>query len=606
MRLQAFQIANYKSVQNTELTYVSDKDGITVLAGQNESGKSSVLQALSDFETGALHTDARRELDGDDTNPIIQCQFLLESSDKDSLLSEEVNHEDWGELYQAVRKELLKNKALTLVRSFEGDNAYLKLLDDQSNIMQGLIDGIEIKDADEEPADTSVSTTTATTVQSAVATPAPTETAKKPKSPPSVDDIVKAIHRYTPAIIFFDDQQDLLPKSIKAAELESKTDTAKGYNAVRNIEKAFGISLLDLDKSSSRPSRTKKQTGFNQTVTADFKDFWTQKIHGDNKVDIEIAYHEGAGDGGVYEFYVLTKTDERLYPDQRSKGFQWYLSFYLELKAQSKKNPIILFDEPGLYLHSKAQADIKKLFEELAKNGCQIVYSTHSPYLIDVDKLNRVRLIINDKKTGTQVEKITSDKLKGKKLDALKPIIDAMGLEIAGQLSPVNDKNVIVEGISDFYYFQAMRKLLSRDDSYCFIPSQGAQNSHLLMELCIGWGVNWQMVFDHDEASKIAQDKITKSFGDEVQEKIYTLVGYAGIENIFGLRDIKLVNSSASIVKGDDKAQYIQANLGGKELFARQFLDQVNAGVITKDKLTKQAVDEFTKAFDTIEERFNI
>lgn len=606
MRLQAFQVINYKSIQNTGLTYLSDKDGITVLAGQNESGKSSILQALSDFETGTLHTDARRELDGDDTNPMVQCQFLLESSDKDSLLSEEVDHEDWGELYQAVRKELLRNKDLTLIRSFEGDNIHLKLLDDQSNIIQGLIDGIEIKDADEEPTDTSVSTTTATTVPSAIATPAPVETAKKPKLPPSVDDIIEAIHHYTPAIIFFDDQQDLLPKSIKAAELENNTDTVKGYNAVRNIEKAFSINLLDLDKSSSRPNRTKKQTGFNQTVTADFKDFWTQKIHGDNKVDIEIAYHEGAGDGGVYEFYVLTKTDERLYPDQRSKGFQWYLSFYLELKAQSKVNPIILFDEPGLYLHSKAQADIKRLFEELAKNGCQIAYSTHSPYLIDVDKLNRVRLIVNDKKAGTLVEKITSDKLKGKKVDALKPIIDAMGLEIAGQLSPVNDKNVIVEGISDFYYFQAMRKLLSKDDNYSFIPSQGAQNSHLLMELCIGWGVDWQMIFDDDEASKIAQGKIIKSFGDDIKEKIYTLTGCAGIENIFGVTDIKLVNSSVSLTKDDDKAKYIQANLGGKELFARQFLDQVNAGTITKDKLTKQTVDEFTKVFDTIEERFKV
>ncbi len=114
-------------------------------------------------------------------------------------------------------------------------------------------------------------------------------------------------------------------------------------------------------------------------------------------------------------------------------------------------------------------------------------------------------------------------------MDALKPIIDAVGLEVAHPFSPVNNKNVILEGIADFNYFSAMKNLLDIKDDFNFVPSMGASNIHLLVELCIGWGLDWVIIFDDGKASNTAGGKIGNSLFDrndnEIGEKIYRLKG---------------------------------------------------------------------------------
>lgn len=73
--------------------------------------------------------------------------------------------------------------------------------------------------------------------------------------------------------------------------------------------------------------------------------------------------------------------------------------FYALQKLQDNlNNYILLIDEPGQGLHEKAQEDVKKVIEDLATKGMQIVYSTHNPKLIDVDdKITRLRLVYQDK-----------------------------------------------------------------------------------------------------------------------------------------------------------------------------------------------------------------
>jgi hypothetical protein len=613
MRLIAFQIKNYKSIKDTGLCYLSDLDRISVLAGQNESGKSSVLQAIYDFEMGDLRPDAERLLDDEEGSPEVTCIFQFEEEDKEQLLSKEVaDGASFPDLYREVRGILAKKTRLTLRRVFDTSNPSIMFEDADLAKIEQLLEKYKAKEqeltanAEEAPA-IAQPTAPATAVASSTTATVETTPPAKAVELPSLKTIASKVHSYTPVIVLFDDQQDLLPPSILISDLVEKKDSAQGYQAVMNLQKAFGLDLVALDQATALAKRLKQQDNYSQTVTADFREYWTQKIHGDNKVTLEIAHREGSGNGASLEFYVLTRDQERLHPAQRSRGFQWYLSFYLELKAQSKENNqglVILFDEPGLYLHATAQANIKTLFEELTKNTCQIVYTTHSPYLIDVDKLNRIRLIINDNKQGTLVEKVTSDKLKGKKLDSLKPIIDAMGMEVATYLTPIAKQNVIVEGISDFYYFTAFKKLLERTGEYSFLPAQGAQNSHLLMELCIGWNIDWQLVFDDDKESQDALKKIQEQFGDEdIQDKVYLLQDCAGIENVFMLSDLKLVDSKITSIPNNDNAKYIQEH-GGKELFARLFLDKVNAGTIDVSKLTKHSIEEFGKVFDALEKRF--
>ena len=78
----------------------------------------------------------------------------------------------------------------------------------------------------------------------------------------------------------------------------------------------------------------------------------------------------------------------------RSRGFVWFFSFlawYEDIKRQNQ-NVILLLDEPGLSLHGRAQADLLNYFEqELADR--QLIYSTHSPLMIDPRNFARVRIV---------------------------------------------------------------------------------------------------------------------------------------------------------------------------------------------------------------------
>jgi predicted ATP-dependent endonuclease of OLD family len=265
-----------------------------------------------------------------------------------------------------------------------------------------------------------------------------------------------------------------------------------------------------------------------------------------------------------------------------------------------------LFDEPGLYLHSKAQSDMIAVFEELSSKN-QIIYSTHSPYLIDTTKLHRLRLILNTKEHGTTIEKITSAKILNQK-DALKPIIDALGLEVASQFSVALKNNVILEGISDFHYMQAMKSILGKAYELGLLPSMGSSNSHLLMELCIGWGLNWLIIFDDKGAVKDF-NKIKKNyFGDSEEEttkKVLRIKECDGIEDAFTIGDMKLVNPDA-MFSSDKKNSQVVADHGGKELYARLFYEKTRTGEITKEKLSKTAIKRFEEIFVFIETTFEI
>ena len=78
----------------------------------------------------------------------------------------------------------------------------------------------------------------------------------------------------------------------------------------------------------------------------------------------------------------------------------------------------MLLDEPGLSLHAKAQGDFLNFIDERLAKRYQVVYTTHSPFMIEPTKLNRVRTVQDVDDRGTVV---TSDVMRTDR-DTLFPI----------------------------------------------------------------------------------------------------------------------------------------------------------------------------------------
>ncbi len=236
---------------------------------------------------------------------------------------------------------------------------------------------------------------------------------------------VKPFLEILPKIFYFDSitvlkdriDQDTLLKETHLSETE------------RNLLKVGGVNdprLLFEDSTYGR--KAAEEAG--KEITRRLREVWTQEpsIELKLRVNGKILNIDFSDATGVYDT-----------PKNRSIGFLWYLSFYINFLATSneaKANEyIFLLDEPGLHLHPSGQKDLTNLLEKLSEKN-QVIYTTHSPFMINRSQPQRVRLVTKDE-NGTQVD---SEAYK----DNWRPLRQSIGLTV-GDLLFFNDKGIILE-----------------------------------------------------------------------------------------------------------------------------------------------------------------
>jgi len=142
-------------------------------------------------------------------------------------------------------------------------------------------------------------------------------------------------------------------------------------------------------------------------------------------------------------------------PEFRSDGLKWFLTFLINFRAQSRtiSNYILLIDEPGLYLHPRGQKDVLEELEVLSRKN-QIIYTTHQTFLINKNKPEGVRII--SRATERRGKLSTNPFYASKVDDILDPkniftdrlLREALGFKVS-DISPINEKNILVEGVFD-------------------------------------------------------------------------------------------------------------------------------------------------------------
>ena len=119
--------------------------------------------------------------------------------------------------------------------------------------------------------------------------------------------------------------------------------------------------------------------------------------------------------------------------DEHSTGFRWFFSFLAAFSEyEFNNNPVlILLDEPALGLHAKAQTDFLRFIEERLSKRCQVIYTTHSPFMVQPNKLESVRTVEDlGREDGA---KINQDVLT-KDPDTLFPLQGALGYDLVQNL----------------------------------------------------------------------------------------------------------------------------------------------------------------------------
>lgn len=242
----------------------------------------------------------------------------------------------------------------------------------------------------------------------------------------------------------------------------------------------------------------------------------------------ESIYMNISFNSGSILFTAHSEEGETMLLSERSNGLKWYLETFIDAQAHNvaDRNVIFLFDEPGISLHVNAQKELLRLFRQLADRGNQVVYTTHSPYMLDLDRngICRIRATVKDEEGFSHIYKTAYDPRispeRGR--DTLAPIVSAIGMNLQDTIGPaINKINIVVEGMSDCIYLNIMADVLNIDKTrYVFIPSNGASNCINICAVLHGWGCKYLAIFDYDKAGvESGGEVLRKDFLFEFQQQ---------------------------------------------------------------------------------------
>lgn len=171
-------------------------------------------------------------------------------------------------------------------------------------------------------------------------------------------------------------------------------------------------------------------------------------------------------------FFSIFRDGVSITLDHQSTGFKWFFNLYFNILCGKTLNPgdILIMDEPATNLHVLGQEELRKFLKEFAiTNDITIILATHSPFLIDLDYLDEIRVISMENNKA----KIDNDfaTINMEDADSLLSVKNALTVSNHILLDP-DVKVVFVEGITDYNYMVAFKKLLKRDD-IVFLPIRG-------------------------------------------------------------------------------------------------------------------------------------
>jgi len=337
------------------------------------------------------------------------------------------------------------------------------------------------------------------------------EVLKRIQSTKPVSERVEAwAKKHLPAFVYMSDYR-AFAGSAELDQVKQRKDRKQLTEEDRTLMMIMELSGLDLETEvvkGNQPNREQRQYDLDDasaTLTKTISDRWTQRKY-------EVQFR---ADGQLFYTFVKDSHDPALIKlEERSQGFQWFFSFDLMFMYESKgtfKDCVILLDEPGLHLHPEAQRDLLTRLEEYAK-GNTLLYTTHLPFLIDLRKPERIR-VLNETDHGTVV---TSD-LNQSQPEAKFVLQAALGM--SGSTSYlVAKRNLVVEGVDDYWILTELSNLLKRSgkpglpDDLLITPAGGAPEAAYIATFMIGQDLDVVVLLDSDPAGEAARKNLVNKW----------------------------------------------------------------------------------------------
>ena len=503
MKLKSVQVKNFRSVEDSTEFEICP---VTCLVGKNEAGKTSLLEALYKLNPDVEQLgefDVLNEYPRRRRKEYERAQRAKDAEPDDALITKwELENEDMELLGALLGPEAIKSRTVVIRKGYyKGSKCTVDL--------EALLP-------------TFVYFSKFLVMNGRV----------------SIDDIIAK------------QQEERLSGSerIFLALLDLVGTTPKKVRDVASSEEL----IADLEAASA-------------PITEKICHYWSQN----RNLRVSFHVHQGKEQdpapfdkGLVFETRILnTRHNVTLNVDERSTGFGWFFSFlvwFSQVRRIYGDNLVILLDDPGFGLHAKAQEDLLTYISEELEPHYQVIYTTHSPFMLDARKLRRVRTVEDvvlrsndgrEKYKGTKV----GDRILSIDADTLVPLQAALGFEITQTLFS-GENILLVERPSDLLYLKWFSERLAQkgrtalDRSWSIAPCGDIQKLCALLALLHAGRPNVAMLLD----GAVGRKKNSLSPDDSELLKncrvftvdMYTDVNGGSIEDLMGRRAyFALVNS---------------------------------------------------------------
>lgn len=608
MRLTKARVQGYRSIIDTG--YFDVEDGKTILVGPNEAGKTAILQALQklnppegvqlfdplrDYPRARYDEDIKNGKINPKTFTVVEGHFSLEDADK----------ADFPEAYHSVTYVYGRYLDNTTWHRLEGGLDRLTYAELEKDLLRMCQHFKATSEAQGEPSsaqdaiqnslDDVITGLTKTSLVTAEKAKQISEWIKKnfkyldedsEKEEKRYDRITDLLERPSERIVVLKKCEALLPKFIlfsnyfrikpalhlkKLSErIEKKILDDEQYDygnicllkflgfTAKELAEAGDTSRFDLNRpeqyekyKAQLDDRDYRLNAATIRLTNAIREIWnpTQDSRDANKLRIKV-------DGQYLKVVVEDDLGVEVELDQRSEGFQWMVSFYVVFFAEASdkhKNAILLLDEPGQSLHALKQAEFRETLSKLSEKN-QTIYTTHSPFLVGTNELDKVRVVeMVDRTTGTKVHLCLTATDSG----AILPLQEALGYDLAQSMF-FHKKNLVLEGLTDMWYLETLSELLKADgktginDQIALIPANCASK------------VVYFATILHAQNLKVAALLDSDTEGDQAAKQD-TLVNALGSKRILRTKDAytgKVANAEIEDMLRDTLLQIAKNELG--------------------------------------------
>jgi len=316
-----------------------------------------------------------------------------------------------------------------------------------------------------------------------------------------------------PIFVYVDDYPELTGHQNIAEYITRKNaNPSQLTDADRNFEKMCKVADLNpeqlhqLHAANDHETRNQLANRASAIVTSELRRLWKDR-------PLKVRFSPDANHLDTFVSDPNTIYDVEVNLDERSRGLKWFFSFYITFAADTKNgsssNAILLLDEPGLYLHALSQGDLLRHFSTDFSN--QIIYSTHSPFMVPTENLDAIRTVNIGQDTGTVV---TNDPTGDSR--TLFPIQAALGYSLSQSLF-VGLNNLIVEGVTDYWMLSSASSYLESigktglPKELTITPAGGAQKIPYMVSLLAAERLQVLALFDEEKQSRATRDELVKA-----------------------------------------------------------------------------------------------